>query len=818
MRLRHILRRLLHMPMFTMTVVATLAIGIGANTAIFSVINGILLKPLPYPHPEELVAVTHAAFGENRIKNSGMSPFLYFTYREQGRSFQDIGMWDSETASVTGLGEPERVKVLSVTDGVLPLLKVQPLLGRVFSRTDDSPDSPETVMLMFGYWKARLGGDAAAVGRTILIGGRPKEVIGVLPEDFQFLDLKVSILLPMRIDRGKTTLGNFSYQALARLKPGVAMEQATADMARMIPIAIDGFPTFPGSTKSMFVEAKITPSVEPLKQQVVGDVGSVLWVLMGTIGMVLLIACANVANLLLVRADGRRQELAIRSALGAGWGQIAGELLMESVALGLFGGVAGLWLASGGLQFLVAMAPANLPRVENISIDETVLLFTLGVSLFSGLLFGLIPVLKYGRLQLAPALRAGGRTLSQTKERHQARNILVVVQVALALVLLIGSGLMIRTFQTLKHVRPGFQNPQQVQTLRISIPKSLVDDETQAVRTEQAIADKIGEIPGVTAVALTTIIPMTNDTWLDAIYAEDKPDDGSKLPPMRHFKFMSPGLINAMGNSLIAGRDFTWTDLYDKRQVAMVTENLAREMWGDPRIAIGKRIREGLIAPWREVVGVVSDERDDGVDQSAPKIVIWPILMDNFGGQKPFSRRNLAYVVRSNRTGSNGFLPEISRAVWSVNANLPLADVHTLQEIYDKSLARTSFTLVMLAIAGAMALLLGVVGIYGVISYSVSQRTREIGIRMALGARKEELMRMFLAQGLRLALAGVVCGLLAALGLTQVMKALLFEVNPLDPATFITVALGLIAASALATYLPALRAAAVDPLEALRTD
>jgi predicted permease len=817
MRLRHILRRLLHTPMFTIVVVATLAIGIGANTAIFSVIDGILLKPLPYPHPEELVAVNHSAFGD-QLKNSGMAPFLYFAYREQGRSFQDIGMWDSESASVTGLAEPERVKVLKVTDGVLPLLKVQPLLGRVFSRMDDSPEGPETVILTFGYWKARLGGDTAAVGRAILIDGRPKEVIGVLPENFQFLDSKVSILLPMQKDRSKITLGNFSFQALARLKPGVTMEQSAADLARMIPIAIDTFPTFPGSTKGMFVEAKIVPSVKPLKQEVVGDVSGVLWVVMGTIGIVLLIACANVANLLLVRADGRRQELAIRAALGAGWGQIARELLMESVALGVLGGIAGLWLASGGLQFLVAMAPANLPRVENISIDGTVLLFTLGVSLFSGLLFGLIPVFKYAGPQLAGALRAGGRTLSQSRENHQARNILVVVQVALALVLLIGSGLMIRTFQTLKHVRPGFQNPQQVQTLRISIPETLISDETQAVRTEQAIVDKIGEIPGVTSVALSSTVPMTNDTWLDAIYAEDKHDSESKLPPMRHFKFMSPGLINAMGNSLIAGRDFTWTELYDKRPVAMVSENLAREMWGEPRAAVGRRIREGLQAPWREVVGVVSDERDDGVDQSAPPIVIWPILMENFEGQKPFVRRNLAYIVRSNRTGSNGFLTEISRAVWSVNASLPLADVHRLQEVYDKSLARTSFTLVMLGIAGAMALLLGVVGIYGVISYSVSQRTREIGIRMALGARKEELLRMFLAQGLRLALTGVACGLLAAVALTRVMKAMLFEVKPLDPLTFVTVALGLIAASALATYLPALRATAVDPLEALRID
>jgi predicted lysophospholipase L1 biosynthesis ABC-type transport system permease subunit len=273
-----------------------------------------------------------------------------------------------------------------------------------------------------------------------------------------------------------------------------------------------------------------------------------------------------------------------------------------------------------------------------------------------------------------------------------------------------------------------------------------------------------------------------------------------------------------MGNSLIAGRDFTWTDVYEKRPIAMVTENLARELWHDPRVAVGKRIRESLTAPWLEVVGVVSDERDDGVDQSAPTAVIWPILMDEFQGTKPFVRRNMAYVIRSNRTGSSGFLTEVSRAVWSVNASLPLADVHTLQEIYDKSLARTSYTLVMLAIAGAMALLLGVVGIYGVVSYSVSQRTREIGIRMALGARKEELMRMFLGQGLRLALIGVACGLLAAVALTRVMKAMLFEVKPLDPLTFITVALGLIAASALATYVPALRATAVDPLEALRTD
>jgi putative ABC transport system permease protein len=817
MRLRHILRRMTHTPMFTAIAVATLAVGIGANTAIFSVIEGILLKPLPYPHSDDLVAVDHTAFGDN-VAHAGMAPFLYFTYREQNRTLEDLGMWDTGSVSITGLAEPEQVIELEVTDAILPLLRVQPILGRVFSRTDDSPDSPETVMLTFGYWKMRFGGDASVIGRKMLIDGKPVEIIGVLPETFRFLDAKPSLLLPMRKDRSKTFLGNFSFQSIARLKPGVTPAQATADISRMIPIALEAFPPFPGYNRSMFVEAKLVPVIDPLKQQVVGDIRGVLWVLMGTIGIVLLIACANVANLLLVRADGRRQELAIRAALGAGWGQIARELMTESVLLGIFGGIAGLALAYGGLQLLLAIAPANLPRIENISIDGTVLVFTLAISLVAGLLFGIIPVIKHAGPNLAPALRAGGRTLSQSKERHHARNTLVVVQVALALVLLIGSGLMIRTFQTLKHVQPGFTNPEQLQTLRISIPETQIKDETQVTRAEQALMEKIAAIPGVTSVGLTSLIPMTNSGWQDGLFAEDHEYSESKIPPLRRFKFNSPGLAKTMGNSLVAGRDFTWTDVYEKRPVAMMSESLARELWGDPAKAIGKRVREGLKAPWREVVGVVSDERDLGVDQKAPTIIIWPTLIDNFSGNKTFVWRSISYVIRSPRTGSRGFMDEISRAVWSVNPNLPLASVHTMKEIYNKSLARTSFTLVMLAIAGAMALLLGVVGIYGVISYSVAQRTREIGIRMALGARKEELMRMFVGQGLRLALIGVAFGLIAAVGLTRLMKSLLFEVKPLDPLTFATVAFGLVLAAALASYLPALRATTVDPMEALRAD
>jgi predicted permease len=817
MGLKHVLRRLAKSPMFTVMAVVTLAIGVGANTAIFSVLEGVLLKPLPYPHPEALIAVDHTAPGVN-LTSAGAAPFLYFTYREEGRTFEDIGMWTADALSVTGLAEPEQVDGIDVTDGVLPLLGARPLLGRLFLRQDDSPGSPETAMLSFGYWQTRFGGDASAIGRRILVNGRPREIIGVLPAQFRFLDLKPALFLPLQQDRSKTYLGNFSYYAMARLKPGVTMAQATADVARMIPMALRKFPPFPGYTAKMFDEARLGPSLRSLKRDLIGDIGNVLWVLMGTIGMVLGIACANVANLLLVRTEGRQQELAVRAALGAGWGRIARELFVESVTLGVLGGALGLALAYGALRLLIAIAPVNLPRIGDISIDGAALLFTLAVSLAAGMLFGAIPAIKYASPQVAGTLRAGGRTLSQTRERHRVRSTLVVIQVALALLLLVSSGLMIRTFQTLKQVQPGFTHPEEVQTLRIFIPKTQAREPVQVVRMEQDILEKISGVPGVSSAALTNIVPMDGPGWRDPVYSDERSNADSHIPPLRRFRFVSPGLLRTMGNSLVAGRDFTWTDVYDKRPVAMVSENMARELWRDPAQAIGKRIRESLKTPWREIVGVVSDERDDGVNQRAPAIAYWPVLMDNFAGDQTFAQRSAAIVIRSRRTGSRGFLNDVSHALWSVNANLPMANVRTLQEVYNKSLARTSFALVMLAIAGAMALLLGVVGIYGVISYSVSQRTREIGIRMALGAPKQEVTRMFVGHGLRLAAIGVACGLAAAAVCMRLMSSLLFQVSPLDPVTYGGVACGLVVAAALASYVPALRATAVDPAQALRAD
>ncbi len=818
MRLNHIVRRLLQLPVFTGIAILTLAIGIGANAAIFSVVDGVLLKPLPYPKPDELFVLDHSAIGLN-LHHAGAAPFLYFTYRDDGgRVFQDVAMWTGDAVTVTGLAEPEEVRAVDVTDGMLPMLGVKPVIGRLFTAQDDSPAGVETVILSGGYWRSRFGGDPSVIGRRVMLDGKAREIIGVLPDSFQFIDQKASLFLPFRFDREKVRLGNFSYTAIARVKPGVSLEQVTAETARLIPVAMARFPPFPGMNVQMFVEAKIAPEPRLLKADVIGDVGSVLWVLMGTIGMVLLIACANVANLLLVRAEGRRQELAVRAALGASRGRIAYELLAESVVLGLVGGVAGLGLAFGAVRALLALAPANLPRLDNIAIDPAVLAFTFGISIVAGLLFGIIPVFKFAGPDVASSLRGGGRNASASRERHRARSTLVVVQVALALVLLVGAGLMIRTFQALRHVQPGFTDPQELLTLHIGIPEAQVKDEERVVRMFEAILDKIAAVPGVTSVGLSSIVPMTNSGWHDAIFAADKTYGEGQLPPIRLFKFLSPGLLKTMGNTLVAGRDFTWSDVYDKHPVALVSENVARELWKDPSAAIGKQIRENSTSSWREVVGVVGDERDEGVDKKAPSTAFWPILMTHFSGQEVFVGRNMAFVIRSKRTGSSSFTQEVSRAVWAVNPNLPLARVRPLDAIVGASMARTSFTLVMLAIAGAMALALGVAGIYGVISYSVSQRTREIGIRMALGAQRQEVTGLFVRHGLNLVAVGIGCGLAAALALTRLMQSLLFEVNAVDPVTYAGVCLSLAAAAVLASYIPALRATSVNPVTALRAD
>jgi predicted permease len=671
-------------------------------------------------------------------------------------------------------------------------------------------------MLGHAYWQSRFGGDPAVIGRRLIVDGKATEVIGVMPRHFRFLDVKAALIVPEQFDRAKTFIGRFGYQGVARLKPGVTIAQADADVAHMLPIAIDRFPAPPGFNKKMFEEARIAPRLRPFKKDLVGNVGDVLWVLMGTIVLVLLIACANIANLLLVRVEGRQQELAVRVALGATWGRVARELLLESVVLGLAGGVAGLLLAFGLLRLLIFLSPADLPRLDQIGLDLATLAFTLAASLLAGVLLGLIPIVKYAAPHLATGLRSGGRGSSASRERHRARNGLVVVQVALALVLLVGSGLMIRSFRALRRVQPGFARPEEVLTLRISIPEAQVASEEAAARMQQAIQDKVAAIPGVGSVALASDVPLDAGGWHDPVFAEDRTYTEGEIPPIRSFKFLAPGYLQTMGTPLVIGRDFTWSDVYDRHPFVLVSQNLARELWGSDTAALGKRLRESSKSDWREVVGVVADVRDDGLEKKAPTVVYWPILMKGFDGDG--MSRSLALVIRSPRTGSEGFVKDVERAVWSVNASVPLASVRTLQSIYEGSMARTSFAMVLLALTAGMALVLGVVGIYGVTSYAVSQRTREIGIRMALGAEGSMLTGMVVREGLALAAVGAGCGLIAAFGLSRVMAALLFGVGTADPVTYLLVAAALLSAAVVASYLPARRVTKVDPVEALRAE
>jgi predicted permease len=798
--LRHAARVLRRGPGFTAMAVLTLGLGIGATTAIFSVVYGVLLKPLPFHEPERLVGLYHRGPGVNLpVMNQG--PATYFAYHDNQQAFEDVGAWDRQEVSITGRGEPERVEALAVSEGTLPLLRVQPILGRRFSEEDGTPGAPLRVILTYGYWQRAFGGTRDVLGQRLEIDGAPADVVGVLPASFRFLRARSAILLPMQLDRANANFVSFGFQALARLKPGVTLAEANADVARMIPIVEQ----VPGH-----IALRLEPNVRPLAQDVIGNVGRILWILLATVGLVLLIACLNVANLFLVRAEGRQQEIAIRAALGASRGRIAREWLMESVMLGLAAGAAGLLFARAGIGLLRTLAPATLPRVDEIGIDPVVLLFALAVSLLTGLLFGLIPVLRFWTPNAA-ALKEGGRAASDGPLRQRARNALVVVEVAMALVLLIVSGLMIRTFVAMRQVEPGYTRPEEVQTFRIEIPNALVADPVEMARTHEQIAEQLRAVPGVVSVGLSSSITMDGEDNTNPLNVEHVPAPEGEMPPLRRFKSVAPVYFETMGNPMVAGRGITWTDIYEARRVVVISETLAREYWGSAVEAIGKRVR-GFRPDWYEIVGVSGNERDDGLNQPPTAIVYWPMVNDIY------MRTTIAYAVRSSRVGARGFLGELQQAVWSVNPSLPLANVLTLEEIQAESMAQTSFAMVMLAIAASVALLLGVVGIYGVIAYIATQRTREIGIRMALGAQARDVQRLFLRHGLLLTGAGIVFGVGASLAATRVMSALLFGVGPMDPVTYAAVSAGLAGVALLATWLPARRASRIDPVVALRTD
>ena len=799
--LRYGLRVLRRNPGFALVALLTLAIGIGANTAVFTVVNTVLLKPLPYPQSDDLVAVWNRAPGAPGLADASgglrLSLSMYVTYAEENRTFEHVGVWFVGTAAVTGHREPEQVRTVVMTDGVLQALAVPPRLGRWLSREDQIPGGVATVVLTHGYWQRRFGGEANVVGRNITIDNISRQIVGVMPRGFRVVDVDADVILPVVIDRSKLIRPGFGFLGVARLKPGVTIAEANADVGRMLPAWLHGWP---GGGTRFYESMRITPSLRPLKNEVIGDTGSALWLVMGTIAIVLLIACANVTNLLLVRAESRQQEVAVRAALGAGSWRLVRELLLDSVLLSVLGGLLGLGVAYAALRVLVAIGPTGLPRLDEIALDGNALVFTIAVSLLAGVLLGLAPALKSARRRIAGSLQGSARAGGASRQRHRTQNVLVVAQVALAVLLLVSSGLMIRTFQALRSVDPGFTEPEQLQMMRIVIPDSLIAEGAKVLRLQNGLVDRLSAIPGVTSVAMISSMPMEGiPTNWDSIDVEDRPTAPGDIPPLRRFKYVSPGLLRTTGTRLLAGRDFSWNELHDGRPVVMISENLAREVWGTPAAAVGRRMRQGPRSQWREIIGVAGDIRDNGVDTPAPAIVYWP-LSDAYS-----IARSATFVVRSRAAGTEALLKQVQEAVWSVNGSLPVAAAQTMRDVYERSLSRTTFTLIMLAIAGVMALALGFIGIYGVIAYTVTQRRREIAIRLALGAQHGELRRRFVRHGLGLTCVGLVVGLACSMIVTRLMTTLLFDVSPLDPLTYVAAALLLTTAAATASYVPARR-------------
>jgi predicted permease len=817
--LRYALRGLSRRPAFSVTAVLTLALGIGATTAIFSVVYSVLIKPLPYPNAEELVSVSHAAPGVDITGDRlGEDPSMYLTYRVENRTFAGIGLWQQASMTETDRGESERVSAVAVTDGTLQALGVQPLLGRWFTEQETLGPEGEgqySVILSYAFWQRRFGGDQAVLGRELSLDAQPSHVVGVMPKGFRFLDLKPQpdVIVALRLDPARQTIGGFSWQTLGRLAPGVTPAEARADLERMLPIWLDAWPSGSGLSKEALASWRITPMVRSLRDDLVGGVASMLRVLMGAIAAVLLIASANVANLMLVRADSRRPELAIRAALGAPRERIARELLVESLVLGAVGGALGLLLAYLGTRLLVAVGPSNLPRLEEIAVYPPVLAFTVAVSLASTLLFGSIPALKTA-LRLDSPSSGVPRGSSATRERSATRGGLVVVQVALALVLVVSAALMVRTFQALRDVDPGFADPETIQTARIWISAAQFPDAAQYTRMQHEMLDKMAALPGVTAASFVHDLPMEGLYSNIPVVVEGETLAAGETPPLRRWVYVAPGYFEAMGTRMIAGRDVTWSDIESGGRVVVISEDFAREIAAEPAAALGRRVRfAGDQAVWREVIGVVQSVRQDGPYEAPPVTIYWPVLRDD-----TFGTPSVAFVIRSGRAGTASLMEEVRQAVRSVNRNVPITLEGTMQDLYSESLARTSFTVVLLAIAGFMALALGVIGIYGVIAYVVSQRTREIGIRSALGAEPRRLATMFLLHGLRLSGIGVALGLVVAAAMRRSISSLLFGVEPLDlPAYFAALAV-IASAAALASYLPARRAAVIDPVETLRAE
>lgn len=792
--IRYAVRSLVKHRSFSVIAIITLSLGIGANTAIFSVVNGILLRPLPYANPAELVTVLQG-------ESSPVAPANYLDLKQQTQSFESLSAAQMWGPTLTGRDQPEHLRGLQLSADMFHLLGVNPVVGRTFAAGEDQPGNEHVVVLSHRLWQRRFGGDPNVIGQQLTLDGAGYTVVGVMPQPFEFAPFwatHTELWVPLNLGARISDRNGQSLRVFGRLKPGVTRAQAQSDVATVFARLAQ---QYPDSNKGL------TLSVDSLHEKVVGKTRTALLIFLGAVGFLLLIACANVANLLMTRAAARQKEIALRTALGASRSRIARQLLTESVVLSLLGGVLGLFLGVFGVQLFVRLGAEILPRMQTIGIDVYVLCFTLGISLLTGLLFGLAPVLQIRKASFNAVLKEGGRGSSNAGRRNLGRRALVVSEVALALMLLIGGGLLLRSFQRLVSVDPGF-NPHGVLSMTISLAGSQHKTGPQRAAFFAGLLERVDALPGVQSTSAINHLPLAGDLWTLGFTIEGR---AALLPGETQgaaYRIVRPNYFQTMGATLLNGRDFTVRDDDTAPGVVIVNDALARRYWPNEN-PLGKRItvaKDGL----REIVGVVKNvAQGDWAGEPGPEVYL-PHL------QTP-SPRSMTLVVRS-ATEPLSLVGPVQNSVWSLDKNLPVSEVQTLDDVVSEAVGPQRFNTVLLGLFSSVALLLAVVGIYGVLSDAVTTRTHEIGVRMALGARASDVLSMIVRQGMTLVGLGIAIGLFGAYLLTQLLATLLYQVSATDRVTFLAVPLALAAVALGACLIPARRATRVDPLVALRDE
>jgi len=802
--IRYGLRTMLKSPGFTAVAVIALALGIGANTAIFSVVNALLLKPLPFKNADRLVLIWHT-YPQLKLDQASVSAPSYIEYRDMTSSFDEVATATEWSVNLTGVGEPERLQGARVSYNLFSTLEVQPVIGRSFLAEEDQPGKNRVVVLSYGLWQRRFGGEKGIVGQTIALDGNSYDVVGVMPKGFVFM-IDVDLFTPVAFKPEDLAATNHGFEYLvcvARMKPDVAFGQAVADMN-----------TLADQLRPQFYGPNWGITVVPLREQLVGSFRTPLYILLGAVGCVLLIACANVANLLLARASARYKEIAVRTALGASRSRIVRQLLTESVLLATLGGIFGLLLAYVGIRLLLLGVPEDITGFisgwKDIGLNAPVLGFTFGVSMLTGIVFGIAPALHASKPDLNESLKEGGRGGTEGRQRNFVRASLVVAEVAIALVLLVGAGLLIRSFMRLQQVSPGF-NPSNVLTMQLSLPRSKYGEKPQVAAFFDQLVQRVTALPGVQSAAVGNNLPMSNNNWNASFAVENLQVAQGEPSPHGDPHMISPEYFSTMGIPLLRGRFFTDADSKDSLPVVIVDQTLADQYWPD-QDPIGKRMAAGFDGPrgkphWREIVGAVGHVKQYGLDGKTKVQYYFPQTQ---------SPQNDMYLIVRTPSEQKGMIAAIRNTLDSLDKDQPIYKVTTLEQMVSNSQSQKRLSMLLLGIFAAVALLLAAVGIYGVMSYAVTQGTHEVGIRMALGAQQRDVLALVVRQGMMMTLTGVAIGLVGAFAASRVLASLLFGVGTHDPLTFIGISVLLAGVALLASFIPARRATKVDPIIALR--